>query len=125
VTIPSFLMAGDGHESHIDYVINIRTGADGRSWKIKRRFRQFRVLHVSMSNTYGPVVSTIQFPARRIWGNKSANVAQERRLLLQRYLNTLIQSCSELKKCPLYKNPTRDALIKFSGFFEQASTDMN
>ena len=39
VTIPSFLMTGNGHESHIDYVINVRTGADGRSWKIKRRFR--------------------------------------------------------------------------------------
>ena len=39
VTIPSFLMTGNGHESHIDYVINIRTGADGKSWKIKRRFR--------------------------------------------------------------------------------------
>ena len=39
VTIPSFLMTGNGQESHIDYVINVRTGADGRSWKIKRRFR--------------------------------------------------------------------------------------
>lgn len=125
VTIPQFLMtASTGQDTHIDYVIHVRTGADGKNWKIRRRFRQFRMLHQSMSSLYGPAVTSIQFPARKLFGNKSSNVAQERKLSLQRYLNVLIQACgNEIKKCPLYKNPTRDALIKLSGFFEQASTD--
>merc|ERR1719295_715383 len=123
VSIPSFVMTGNGGESHVDYVINVRTGGDGATWKIRRRFRQFRELHMAMSNRYGHVVSTIPFPARRLFGNKDAKVAQERRLQLQRYLNLLIQSCSELHRCPLYKTPSREALIKFAGFFQQCSSD--
>ena len=40
VSIPSFVMTGNGGESHVDYVINVRTGGDGATWKIRRRFRQ-------------------------------------------------------------------------------------
>ena len=122
VTIPSFRMSS-GPDSYIEYVIWVRTGGDGKSWCLHRRFRQFRVLHVAMCQTYGQMVTTISFPARRIFGNKSCNVAQERRQLLQRYLNTLIQSCAEVGRCPLYQNPTKPALIKFAAFFEQCSDD--
>jgi len=126
VTIPSFKMTGGegaGGESYIEYVIWVRTGGDGQTWCIHRRFRQFRVLHVAMCQSYGSMVTTISFPARRLFGNKSSVVAQERKQMLQRYLNTLIQSCSEVTRCPLYKNPTKAALVKFAAFFEPCSED--
>ena len=116
IGIPSFKMTGVGGESYVEYVICVR--ASEESWTLQRRFRQFRQLHTTMSQAYGSVVNTIPFPSRRLFGNKSEHLAQERRQLLQRYLNTLIQSCSEIAQCPLHKNPTKDAMVKFAAFFE-------
>ena len=40
-----------------------------------RRFRQFRDLHMSLVTTYGPLITSLPFPSRRLFGNKSDQVS--------------------------------------------------
>ena len=44
-------------------------------WSVMRRFRQFRDLHMSLVTTYGPLITSLPFPSRRLFGNKSDQVS--------------------------------------------------
>ena len=100
---------------HVVYEVEIQT--EDATWRVERRFRQFRDLHVMMSQIYGGAVHTLSFPARKLFGSTSESLSQERRVQLQTYLNTLIQRCSSVSSCPIYKKPHKTALIEFSNFF--------
>ena len=59
ITIPTFVLSGVGSTSHVEYQVVIN--AMDAQWTVMRRFRQFRDLHMAMTNVYGPLI-TGKFP---------------------------------------------------------------
>ena len=83
-----------------------------------RRFRQFRDLHMSLVTVYGPLITVLPFPSRRLFGNKSDHVSGERQRQLNAYLNVLLLTLVKVDTSSIYKNPTREGLMKLSAFFQ-------
>jgi hypothetical protein len=117
VNIPSFTLSGIGSHSHVEYQVDIKTL--DCAWTVMRRFRQFRDLHMAMTSLYGPIITALPFPSRRLFGNRSSSVSGERQKQLCGYLNVLLLTLVKIESCPLYKNPTKNALLKLSAFFHQ------
>ena len=86
-------------------------------WSVMRRFRQFRDLHMALAPIYGPMITSLQFPSRRLFGNKSDHVSGERQRQLNAYLNVLLLTLVKVESSPIYKNPSREGLMKLSAFF--------
>ena len=86
-------------------------------WSVMRRFRQFRDLHMALVPIYGAMVASLQFPSRRLFGNKSDHVSGERQRQLNAYLNVLLLTLVKVESSPIYKNPSREGLMKLSAFF--------
>ena len=82
-----------------------------------RRFRQFRDLHVAMTNVYGPLITALPFPSRRIFGNKSEHVSGERQKQLTTYMNCLMLTLAKIESCPVFGQPYKKSVLKLSGFF--------
>ena len=113
ILIPRFhLPSGD----HVEFEVVITT--KDATWTVFRRFRRFRDLHVKQSSLYGPTVTGLNFPSRRLFGNTSETVSHQRQLQLQTYLNGLVQRCSLIQASPLFQKPYQAALLEFSTFFE-------
>ena len=55
IAIPTFILSGVGSTSHVEYQVVIYT-LDAQ-WTVMRRFRQFRDLHMAMTNVYGPLIT--------------------------------------------------------------------
>ena len=55
ITIPTFVLSGAGSTSHVEYQVVIN--AMDAQWSVMRRFRQFRDLHMAMTNVYGPLIT--------------------------------------------------------------------
>ena len=102
--------------SHVEYEVTITT--KDANWSIFRRFRMFRDLHQTLSAKYGPLVTSIAFPSRKLFGNTSEGLALERRQQLQKFLHELISRCSTLPNCPLFRSSVQADLTSFSSFFE-------
>ena len=93
-----------------------------------RRFRQFRDLHMAMVSIYGKNVQVLPFPTRRIFGNRSETVSEERQTQLMAYLNVLLLTLLKIPSCPIYKNPTQDGVLQLSAFFHpdaKEATEVN
>ncbi len=123
VTIPKFHWSFGGGANgnsghHVKYEVCV-VARDVR-WTVLRRFRQFRDLHLAATAALPPSATSglPDFPSRRLFGSTSEQVSQERRCQLQTYLNALLRSCATAPETPLFRTPTRDALVAFSGFFE-------
>lgn len=136
VNIPSFTLSGIGSHSHVEYQVDIKTLGKPNpvcclirfisyclisdcAWTVMRRFRQFRDLHMAMTSLYGPIITALPFPSRRLFGNRSSSVSGERQKQLCGYLNVLLLTLVKIESCPLYKNPTKNALLNLSAFFHQ------
>lgn len=120
IHIPSFLIRGAGSSTHYEY--EVRVNAGGERWVLLRRYRRFRELHLQMREKYGSLVSSLDFPPRRLFSKRSEVVASKRRAQLENYLRALIRVCSTVAGCPLHQardNLTRLALIEFSPFFRK------
>ena len=55
IAIPTFILSGVGSTSHVEYQVVIN--ALDAQWTVMRRFRQFRDLHMAMTNVYGPLIT--------------------------------------------------------------------
>ena len=117
VSIPNFTLSGLGSNCHVEYQVNLKT-LDAQ-WAVIRRFRQFRDLHMAMITMYGPMVTALPFPSRRIFGSRSEHVSGERQRALTTYLNVLLLTLVKVESCPIYKNPSKSGLLKLSAFFHE------
>jgi len=119
LTIPRFRVIRD----HVEFEVAIF--AKDASWTISRRFRQFRDLHVAMVQRYGAsAIQSLFFPHRRLFGNMSSTVSEERQSQLQTYLNGLVRNCAGIQSSPVYRKPYRAALVELSAFFEPENPEL-
>lgn len=122
IAIPTFILSGVGSTSHVEYQVVIYT-LDAQ-WTVMRRFRQFRDLHMAMTNVYGPLITALPFPSRRIFGNKSESVSGERQKQLTTYMNCLMLTLAKIESCPLFGQPHKKSVQKLSGFFHESAEEV-
>lgn len=128
LSIPTYRSVGVGKQSYVEYEVKIVEphGDQGTiTWSLFRRYRQFRDLHGAMIQRYGPVVTCIPFPSRKILWSKSDAVSSERQRDLQHYLNQLLLACSKVSACPLQSGLNRETLSSFSSFFQTNNAELS
>ncbi|XP_035672863.1 kinesin-like protein KIF16B [Branchiostoma floridae] len=120
ISIPRFVMRGYGKEEHFEF--EVKTDVLGEVWTIFRRYSKFRELHEMMKGKY-PEVNALEFPPKKLFGNKSQKLAEERRVQLEAYLNNFIAVCLRNKASPLYprkdKPFSKRTLCDFAPFFRK------
>ena len=124
LSIPSYRTVGLGKQSYVEYEVRI-SEPDLVSWSLFRRYRQFRDLHSAMCSRYGPVVTCLPFPSRKLLWSKSDAVSSERQRDLQHYLNMLLKACSKISACPLQPGLNRENLSSFSSFFQTNNAELS
>ncbi|XP_078674313.1 kinesin-like protein KIF16B isoform X2 [Branchiostoma floridae x Branchiostoma belcheri] len=120
ISIPRFVSRGYGKEEHFEF--EVKTDVLGEVWTIFRRYSKFRELHDMMKGKY-PEVNALEFPPKKLFGNKSQKLAEERRVQLEAYLNNFIAVCLRNKASPLYprkdKPFSKRTLCDFAPFFRK------
>jgi len=79
----------DPHNGHTVYVFKCSSAAYCPDWEIRRRFRDFQMLHTRL----GKAVQghpELELPVKRFFGSNSESVVAERRQGLADYLNNLV-----------------------------------
>ncbi|CAD8114831.1 unnamed protein product [Paramecium primaurelia] len=80
------------HKKHIvHYVIKITT--DYFDYQIQRRYKQFLQLYEQLK----PKFEFCEFPQKKLFKSNKSEVVQERRKLLQKFLQTILSSLDQLK----------------------------
>uniref|UniRef100_A0A8C3ES25 Kinesin-like protein KIF16B n=1 Tax=Corvus moneduloides TaxID=1196302 RepID=A0A8C3ES25_CORMO len=76
ISIPRYVLCGQGKDEHYEFEIKI-TVLD-ETWTVFRRYSRFRELHKTLKLKY-PEVATLEFPPKKLFGNKDERVIAERR----------------------------------------------
>eukprot|EP00092_Neocalanus_flemingeri_P022935 GFUD01024866.1.p1 GENE.GFUD01024866.1~~GFUD01024866.1.p1 ORF type:complete len:1003 (-),score=283.83 GFUD01024866.1:228-3236(-) len=120
ISIPRYHTVGSGKISFTEYEVVVVevVGEEQISWTLFRRYRQFRDLHSSLCSKYGSPVTSLAFPARKLFGSRSDAVSSERQRELQVYLNKLVSTCTKISSCPLHLGHSRENLAAFATFFQ-------
>ncbi|XP_072031002.1 kinesin-like protein KIF16B isoform X2 [Amphiura filiformis] len=122
IAIPSYMERGRGWDTH--HVFEIQISVLNESWIVYRRYSKFRELHDYMRIKYKEI-GALDFPPKRLFGNKSEKVVAKRRTDLEIYLKNFIAVCLKLPQCPLSPGPDRDiskkVLCDFSPFFRKGA----
>jgi len=120
ISIPRYHTVGSGKTSFVEYEVVVVevVGEEQITWTLYRRYRQFRDLHSMLCTKYGSPVTSLAFPARKLFGSKSEAVSSERQRELQVYINKLVSTCTMISSCPLHLGHTRESLAAFATFFQ-------
>lgn len=120
VAIPKFILRGLGRDSYHVFEVKLSVGDD--HWSVYRRYRRFRELHRQMLQEY-PIISNLEFPSRRYFGNRVEKFVRIRRAQLEAYLTAFLAIMSNVSSCPIYAvaaTPlTKQDLGLFHPFFKQ------
>ncbi|XP_078001290.1 kinesin-like protein KIF16B [Glandiceps talaboti] len=122
INIPRYMLRGHGRDSH--HVFEVQVSVLDNTWVVYRRYRQFRELHELMRQLY-PEVGALEFPPKRLFGNKSERVVSKRRGQLENYMRCFIHVCLRLRNCPLSPGEGRilskHTLCEFAPFFKKGA----
>jgi len=119
LSIPRYRTVGAGKTSYVEYEVCVKElGEEQRTWSLFRRYSKFRDLHSNLSAKYGPTITSLPFPSRKLFGSKSDSVSSERQRDLQLYLNNLLFACSKISASPLRSGVNRENLAALSTFFQ-------
>ncbi|XP_047659227.1 kinesin-like protein KIF16B isoform X1 [Tachysurus fulvidraco] len=96
ISIPRYVLRGQGKDEHYEFEVKI-TVLD-ETWTVFRRYSRFREMHKSLKMKY-PELAALEFPPKKIFGNRDERMVAERRSHLERYLRNFFQimlstSCS-------------------------------
>ncbi|XP_075605848.1 kinesin-like protein KIF16B isoform X6 [Balearica regulorum gibbericeps] len=80
ISIPRYVLCGQGKDEHYEFEIKI-TVLD-ETWTVFRRYSRFREMHRTLKLKY-PELATLEFPPKKLFGNKDERVIAERRSHLE------------------------------------------
>ncbi|XP_052640092.1 kinesin-like protein KIF16B isoform X7 [Harpia harpyja] len=80
ISIPRYVLCGQGKDEHYEFEIKI-TVLD-ETWTVFRRYSRFREMHKTLKLKY-PELATLEFPPKKLFGNKDERVIAERRSHLE------------------------------------------
>ncbi|XP_061889039.1 kinesin-like protein KIF16B isoform X2 [Entelurus aequoreus] len=86
VYIPRYVLRGQGKDEHFEFEVKMSVQDD--TWTVFRRYSRFREMHHSLRGKY-PQLAALEFPPKKLFGNKDERMVAERRNHLERYLRSL------------------------------------
>ncbi|NWH82502.1 KI16B protein, partial [Piaya cayana] len=125
ISIPRYVLCGQGKDEHYEFEIKI-TVLD-ETWTVFRRYSRFREMHKTLKLKY-PELATLEFPPKKLFGNKDERVIAERRSHLEKYLRSFFSAMLKSPSSPLHIDKVRLTLSKhticeFSPFFRKGVFD--
>lgn len=125
ISIPRYVLCGQGKDEHYEFEIKI-TVLD-ETWTVFRRYSRFREMHRTLKLKY-PEVATLEFPPKKLFGNKDERVIAERRSHLETYLRSFFTAMLQSPSSPLHIDKVGSTLSKhticeFSPFFRKGVFD--
>ncbi|XP_063104735.1 kinesin-like protein KIF16B isoform X9 [Cavia porcellus] len=80
ISIPRYVLCGQGKDAHFEFEVKI-TVLD-ETWTVFRRYSRFREMHKTLKLKYAEL-ATLEFPPKKLFGNKDERVIAERRSHLE------------------------------------------
>nr|XP_031290135.1 kinesin-like protein KIF16B isoform X5 [Camelus dromedarius] len=80
ISIPRYVLCGQGKDEHFEFEVKI-TVLD-ETWTVFRRYSRFREMHKTLKLKYAEL-ATLEFPPKKLFGNKDERVIAERRSHLE------------------------------------------
>ncbi|XP_036605155.1 kinesin-like protein KIF16B isoform X2 [Trichosurus vulpecula] len=125
ISIPRYVLCGQGKDEHYEFEIKI-TVLD-ETWTVFRRYSRFREMHKTLKLKY-PELATLEFPPKKLFGNKDERVIAERRSHLEQYLRNFFNVMLQSATSPLQLNKvgltlSKHTVCEFSPFFKKGVFD--
>ncbi|KAM6081225.1 kinesin-like protein KIF16B isoform 2-T2 [Chlamydotis macqueenii] len=125
ISIPRYVLCGQGKDEHYEFEIKI-TVLD-ETWTVFRRYSRFREMHKTLKLKY-PELATLEFPPKKLFGNKDERVIAERRSHLEKYLRSFFSAMLESPSSPLHVDKvgltlSKHTICEFSPFFRKGVFD--
>ncbi|XP_072490608.1 kinesin-like protein KIF16B isoform X17 [Notamacropus eugenii] len=125
ISIPRYVLCGQGKDEHYEFEIKI-TVLD-ETWTVFRRYSRFREMYKTLKLKY-PELATLEFPPKKLFGNKDERVIAERRSHLEQYLRNFFNVMLQSATSPLHLDkvgPTlsKHTICEFSPFFKKGVFD--
>ncbi|MEE6474473.1 hypothetical protein FKM82_010395 [Ascaphus truei] len=80
ISIPRYVLCGQGKDEHYEFEMKITVLEE--TWTIFRRYSRFREMHKTFKVKY-PELTSLEFPPKKLFGNKDERVIAERRTHLE------------------------------------------
>ncbi|KAI5945169.1 Kinesin-like protein KIF16B [Manis javanica] len=99
ISIPRYILCGQGKDEHFEFEVKI-TVLD-ETWTVFRRYSRFREMHKTLKLKYAEL-ATLEFPPKKLFGNKDERVIAERRSHLEKYLRDFFSVMLQSATSPLH-----------------------
>ncbi|CAN9510051.1 unnamed protein product [Ophioblennius macclurei] len=109
VSIPRYVLRGQGKDEHFEFEVKISVADE--TWTVFRRYSRFREMHRSLKVKY-PELAGLEFPPKKLFGNKDERMVAERRTHLEGYLRRVFQVMRTSSSSPL--RPSEDGELRLS-----------
>ncbi|KAM4693557.1 kinesin-like protein KIF16B [Discoglossus pictus] len=125
ISIPRYVLCGQGKDEHYEFEIKITVLEE--TWTVFRRYSRFREMHKTLKLKY-PELTALEFPPKKLFGNKDERVIAERRTHLEKYLRNFFSVMLTSPSSPLHIEKVGLTLFKhticeFSPFFKKGVFD--
>ncbi|XP_066868464.1 kinesin-like protein KIF16B isoform X5 [Kogia breviceps] len=125
ISIPRYVLCGQGKDEHFEFEVKI-TVLD-ETWTVFRRYSRFREMHKTLKLKYAEL-ATLEFPPKKLFGNKDERVIAERRSQLERYLRDFFSVMLQSATSPLHIDKvgltlSKHTICEFSPFFKKGVFD--
>uniref|UniRef100_A0A9J8A0T0 Kinesin-like protein KIF16B n=1 Tax=Cyprinus carpio carpio TaxID=630221 RepID=A0A9J8A0T0_CYPCA len=126
ISIPRYVLCGQGKDEHFEFEVKI-TVLD-ETWTVFRRYSRFREMHKSLKLKY-PELAALDFPPKKIFGNRDERMVAERRNQLEQYLRNFFHvmmsssSSSPLRTDEFGLHLSKHAVCSISPFFKKGVFD--
>ncbi|XP_037350257.2 kinesin-like protein KIF16B [Talpa occidentalis] len=125
ISIPRYVLCGQGKDEHFEFEVKI-TVLD-ETWSVFRRYSRFREMHKTLKLKYAELAS-LEFPPKKLFGNKDERVIAERRSHLEKYLRDFFSVMLQSVTSPLHINKvgltlSKHTICEFSPFFKKGVFD--
>ncbi|KAF4118373.1 kinesin-like protein KIF16B isoform X2 [Onychostoma macrolepis] len=126
ISIPRYVLCGQGKDEHFEFEVKI-TVLD-ETWMVFRRYSRFREMHKSLKLKY-PELAALDFPPKKIFGNRDERMVAERRNQLEQYLRNFFcvmmssSSSSPLRTDEFGLHLSKHAVCSISPFFKKGVFD--
>lgn len=122
ISIPRYVLRGQGKDEHFEFEVKITVMDE--MWTVFRRYSRFREMHKSLKLKY-PELAALDFPPKKLFGNRDERMVAERRNHLERYLRNLFRVMLSSSSSPLRADEdglfhlSKRDVCDFSSFFKK------
>lgn len=125
ISIPRYVLCGQGKDEHFEFEVKISVLDE--TWTVFRRYSRFREMHKTLKLKYAELAA-LEFPPKKLFGNKDERVVAERRTHLEKYLREFFSVMLQSETSPLHINKvgltlSKHTICEFSPFFKKGVFD--